>query len=192
MQGLHRSMWHYAGTSSAGSQSVWMVDSTCTLQLQACPLAHIQAANIHSPDSLGVRTLDCWELVLWMYFSMICERQSCTECRSTNVNMSQYIEFTEKTTTKDRWEIANSSPHMEATSPEVLLEFSLAQVTSKTVGFCLSIDISSINKVQSRSSGFSRWELSCHPSLYTIKRTDLSLNMEFIFALGLFCYVNLM
>lgn len=72
----HRSMSHHAGTLADGSQSAWKVDSTCTLQLQACPVAHTRAANSHFLGSLGGRILDCWWVELWIYFTE--PHQGCT------------------------------------------------------------------------------------------------------------------
>lgn len=188
MQELHHSMWHYAGTFSAGNQSAWMVDSTCTLQLQACPLVHIQAANIHSPDSLGVRTLDCWESVLWMYFSMICESQSCTKRRSTTCHST-----------------LNSQKKLQPKKDEKLLippiiwkplfkEYFKNSVWTKwhlkQWGFvCLLISPVSIKCNQDQVASQDENSHVIHHKTQcvgTIKRTDLILNMEFIFALGLF------
>lgn len=64
-------MWHHADTPSDGSQSAWKVDSTCTLALPARPVAHTQAANNRCLGSLGVHTLDCWWVELWIYFTEI-------------------------------------------------------------------------------------------------------------------------
>lgn len=85
IRALRRSMWHHADTLSDGSQSVWKVDSTCTLQLQACPVARIQVASNHFLGSLGGHMLDCWWAKLWMYFTELHQRRTRVDCRNAAI-----------------------------------------------------------------------------------------------------------
>lgn len=73
MRELRRSTWRLADRPSAGSPLVWTVDSSCSLQIWASPLAQTQAANTHSLGAPGEHTLDSWRLKVWSYI-LYCDK----------------------------------------------------------------------------------------------------------------------